>query len=331
MRYKYLDFLKLLACFLIYATHFIAYFHREYFTYWITPPAKYLLWGITGKLGVAIFGGILGYLAYKQGQGKRRTIAEYSLRRYTYFVICGLLINSIYKFVGMAGLIEQAATWRDVIRNSVFLGAEIFPTFWCMPAFLIASILCFAMGRTDAGWKEIVISMLIMLYLQQVWIAVCLLGALSVCFAKMEWKLFQKRWFRILCLISTFVLVKRDEGYWTYFIDGVLVCWLLLTIESGKMIQKICDNPISNIGAKSMGIFLIHPIVYQLVGPCLFRLFGFFPYKVNFLCSLMSCFVIIVVLAYPLTWVIHTVNKAVLDMLNWFVMCRKNITHSLHI
>lgn len=54
-RIRTYDSMKFYAMFIVYSTHFIAYFHPQYFELWNTFPSSIILNGLTGKFGVAIF------------------------------------------------------------------------------------------------------------------------------------------------------------------------------------------------------------------------------------------------------------------------------------
>ncbi len=91
-RKPHIDSLKCFAIFIIFLTHFVTHFNSPYTRFWFTMPTSLFMRGLTGKFGVAILGVCLGYFAYNS---KARNASIYLIRRYFYFLISGLFVNTL--------------------------------------------------------------------------------------------------------------------------------------------------------------------------------------------------------------------------------------------
>lgn len=89
-RIGYIDTMKLFAIFIVFVTHFINRFDDSYFELWHQGPTSWILNGVTGKFGVAVFSVALGYFAFRS---REQNISRYVIKRYIYFVILNFLNN----------------------------------------------------------------------------------------------------------------------------------------------------------------------------------------------------------------------------------------------
>lgn len=266
-RIRYLDTLKLLAIFIVFVTHFINRFNDSYFSLWHEAPTSWVLNGVTGKMGVAVFAVILGYFAYKS---KEPSIARYTIKRYIYFLLCGLFINTVYAAFGNLGIFDDAFSAKAVIINSLTLGAGIFRTFWCIRPFFISSVLSRLNGKFKAGPVIVLIEMAAAYKLSgDVWISICLMGDL-VAMAMANEKLmsiFRYVWVRWPVYAIVFFAIKRPESSLTYVIDGLSASLIILALSESRRIRKVLEwEPLAAQGKNTMAMYLVHVVVYRLVG-----------------------------------------------------------------
>lgn len=287
------------------------YFNSPFISLWTTPPTSYILYGVSGKLGVAIFAVLLGYFAYLS---KDINFTHYTLKRYSFFVLSGFIINIAYMIVGYCIPGCQQYSFTDILNVSLSLGDTIFATFWCIPAFFRASLLSYANGRAKDSSVIIILEILILCKLGLTWEGICLMGNLV---ARYKFNphpdILKYKIVRIMCWIVLFFAIKRTESITTYLIYGISCTIMIILIMRGTIVQKILNNKfMALLGKQAMAIYIIHPLTYVLVGPLLFDLFSFLPYGWGFLLSLLSCFVIIVLISFPIMWVINTLTERII-------------------
>ena len=299
-RIRYIDTLKLLAIFVVFATHFINRFNDSYFELWHKAPTSWMLNGVTGKLGVAVFAVILGYFAYKS---REQNVAKYILKRYIYFVLCAFFINIIYMAFGELGLFDDRFTVKEVIFNSLTLGAGIFRTFWCIRPFFIASLISKLNGKAQAGPLVIAVEMLIIFQLTgDVWVPICLMGNMAAVLMSSDrfMSLFKYIWVRCAVYLAVFFLVKRPESNTAYVIDGICAVLLILTLKESHHIRKVLNwEPLASQGKNTMAMYLIHVVIYRLAGMAA-GLNENSP-ALMFVAIMIASWAIIVALSYPLT------------------------------
>lgn len=303
-RVKYFDSLRLIAFFAVYVTHFIDSFHPEYFSLWTTFPTSLLLEGVSGKLGVALFGVLLGYFAYIS---RENNSAYYILKRYAFFVISALIINALYAL--RAFLIGDRISLVKVLIESVTLDDDIFPTYWCIPVFFVASILSYLNGKANVPAIGILLEIAVFYKLGSIWLAVCLMGNLVARYQLYPYMdVLKNRICRVGLWIVVFLAIKRPESNNTYMIQGICCMGLIMLIMRGKIIKKILDNTfLSAMGRQGMAIYILHPICYVTFAPLLFNWLKDLPYGWSFVITLSICFALIVLISIPTMVVI---NKA---------------------
>ena len=307
-RIRYLDTLKLLAIFVVFATHFINRFNEDYFQLWHQAPTSWVLNGVTGKLGVAIFAVILGYFAYKS---KEPNVTKYVIKRYIYFLLCALFINSIYSALGNAGVFDDTHSVREVITVSLTLGAGIFRTFWCIRPFFIASILSKLNGKAKAGPFTVLVEMLIMFQIMDdVWVSICLMGNLVAIAMSSEkfMSVFRHVWVRWPVYLAVFFLIKRPESWQTYLIDGICASLAILALSESRYIRKVLDwEPLAAQGKNTMAMYLVHVVVYRLAGAA--AGLGSDSPAVMFIVIMIVSWALIAALSFPLTRLLDALTK----------------------
>ena len=83
-------------------------------------PFSLVLNGLSGKLCVAFLGVCLGFFAF---ESKEKNATKYIIKRYFYFFVCGLFINTIRVILRSAGLIKF--TFEETGFWNIFLGYSI--------------------------------------------------------------------------------------------------------------------------------------------------------------------------------------------------------------
>ena len=313
-RLEWIDTLKLFAIFHIFLKHFVSSWHKGYSSFWGVPPVSWLLGGVSGKCCVAFLGVCLGYFAYKNSE-KNSTI--YIVKRYFYFFFCGLFINTLRMVLYAVGALDLSividgywnAVWL-IALESLKLGRKIFVTFWCILPFFVSSILAYLNGRVKVGIVGLLIQIAFCWILNQVWIAVCMIGAVVAVFEKQGCikKVANKWYVRIAVLLFILIIIKRPEADITYLIDGICSGMLILLIMFWPQLQKALSIRIfSSQGKNHMAVFLIHTTVYNVIGKWLFSVFSFSEYLVSFVTVALCCWIINILLSYPLTYIFNKV------------------------
>ncbi len=311
-RDKALDSLKFFAAFVIYTGHFMTEYNVS-LSKLMTAGSFWLLFkGISGKFGLAVFGVILGYFAINEGQRRKYTIAEYTIKRYIYFVICGLFINGLFAIIYKYPL-------TVVFLHSFMLGGQIYDTFWCLPALFMASIFGFFIGRFDISFHEALLLSAVFYICGNLWVCICLFGGALI--AECEKKPFVgKRPVRIAIFLISFFIIKRDESTLTYLLDGITAAVWVILLENSDWLNRFMSNSLtSSLGKNSMAFFVIHVIIYQTVGKMVFSYCIFRDVKTGLatVITYFICLALISALSFPINAFLHfCTNKAVL-LCNW--------------
>ncbi|MCC8181926.1 MAG: acyltransferase family protein [Clostridiales bacterium] len=317
-RVPYFDTLRFLSCVLIYATHFIARFDSGLFHYTTTFPFSLLLHGVSGKLGVSMFAVILGWFAGQAGQEGKGTLS-YIVSRYLYFFSSGLIINLLYWLAGNLGLMDIEASLIQVLVSSLTIGFEIFNTFWCMRFFFIASVLCFLNTRYHLHPVLVLAEIVILIWMGQIWIAICLFGEVALLLDEQDWakRWLDCRWVQLALLLIAFILIKRSESVTTYLIDGACSAMVVLAVGHSRTPQNILDwRRLAPITQQYMGVFLIHVLVFRLLGPTLYVLVDTLPHAARFFSVWGICLVVIVLLSFPMTAVVKRLSAALFGLVS---------------
>lgn len=299
-RITYYDTLKFWAIFVIALTHFVGEFHEMYEMYYTKMPYSLVIGGITGKLGVAILGVIMCALAYKSSN---KNALNYFFSRYIYFVITGSIINVVYI---LTNLYNDELTARIFLTTCFSLGDRIFPTFWCMRAFLVACLVAFIDGKYNLSEKSILIEIVLFTLAGFDWVSICLIGALVARLYSNKWinNFFSKKSTKVLVLLFIFIIIKRKESIFAFYIDGICVGLLLLVIYNSSVLKNLLGKckVSSMLGKYTMTIFLVHNGVYMLLGEKLFLVdfINSLKYVYGFMIVFVICFCVTLIISIPM-------------------------------
>ncbi len=310
-RTRYFDTIKLLAIFVVFLTHFVASFNEAYFRYWKELPTAILLKGVSGKFGVVVFSVILGYFAFRSSE---KSIAKYTIKRYVYFVLCGLFINSVYLIAARTGYISGNASITHMVRTSLLLSDDIYATFWCIQPFMLASFISKVNGKllTGKSWGVLIIAAEIaaLIKFDQLWAGICLMGNIVYLLENDKYvqKLISHRSVRIVIYLIFFIGIKRSSSDLTFIIDGIVCSLLLTALSKSTTLAKLLSNKsMASAGRNTMAIYLIHNIMYESIGAAMINEAHFVS---TFLAALVVSWAVIVLASYPVTKLLDTVNKA---------------------
>lgn len=280
-RKQYMDGVKGIAILLVYTTHFIADWNYDYFRFW----DNFFIKGLSGKLGVAFFCVVLGYFARKS----KKDLEESIIKRYLYFFSCGLLINLMYVCAGRLNWMPEHFSLPTALYQGAVLGSEIFPTFWCIPAFLIASVISYFNGKVNAGMKTVILEMLLLCFMPgTLWVIICLLGNIvyEACDRpeQLYCPILRNRFWVLGITVLSWIFINREESTLTYLLDGLFGMMLLVSLHNSPRLQKVFGiRWLAFLGRYSMSIFLVHVLVYTILGRVLFDIIQFPRYAVEFL------------------------------------------------
>ena len=211
-----------------------------------------------------------------------------------------------------------------ILTESIRIGDGIYATFWCMFPFFSASVFSCLNRKAGAPYPVIIIQIAILVSIRQVWVAVCMLGALIGCLEQ------NKRFKRVCSWIPvqiafaaiSFFVVKRPESETTYFLDGLISAGLVLIIGHNTALQRILSNRyIASVGKRVMAVFLIHVVMYNLVGGFVIERTAWMPYRFSFLTAMAASWISILLVSRPLLAVINQATETVAGLL------RKGIAH----
>lgn len=307
-RVAYFDSIRFLAAILVYTVHFIAQFNANIFSYWHIKPLSFIMGGMSGKLATAVFCVILGYFAGKKGSRDRSTL-KYAAQRYLAFVLAVFITHIIYIFTGYLGLTSQKVTVAQAVSLSFSLENDILGRLWCMRPFLYGSILCFINGKYKTGFTEVILQAVILILIGEVWTALCLLGnlmALILQDARTQSVLTPIN--QIVLLLLCLVIINRPESNVTFVIDGIASMIFIIIVANNRFLQTVLNNKfLSGIGKNYLGIYMLHPLIYETMGKWILNEWLTLPYKIRFLTSYLLCFVVILLLSVPFTIFVNLV------------------------
>lgn len=311
-RKLYFDTIKLFAIFVVFTTHFVATFNEDYFRFWTDLPTAFFLKGVSGKFGVAVFSVILGYFAFRSSE---KNIAKYTIKRYVYFVLCGLFINAVYALYAAARHDDPITLYR-VIRTSLLLGSSIYPTFWCIRPFMAGSFVSRInrfvhekTGKDAVTLAVITAEIAALIYLKEIWIAICIMGNAVPVLEDNEkvQQLLSSRPVRIIIYIAAFCAIKRSGSDLTYLIDGVSAAFVLLALSRSTRLTQVLNNRhLASAGRNTMAIYLIHNLLYETIGGIIVSDSAF---VATFLAAFIISWAVIVLLSYPVTALLNEANR----------------------
>lgn len=311
-RIAHYDGIKFVAMLIVFTTHYMADFQYDVFDN-LPKFLKFILVdGISGKMGVAFFGVILGYLA---SLSKKESFF-YVLFRYGYFVFAGFLINILTfilprEFREFSGCVDKIS-FLVVLKNTVLLGAEIYPTYWCMSSFLVASIICYLNGKYNLSLFETILQVLILMYFNQMWVGICVLGYLFRVSKEtfLVRKIFDRKESAFLVL-ALFFICKLKLGACLHLLNGIFAVVLLWYLEYHVRIREAVGNRLfSALGKNTMGMYLSHVICYYYVGTWFVEMgkrCGH--YGLGACIGWFFSLIFICIFAYPVEWVLQNIMK----------------------
>lgn len=112
------------------------------------------------------------------------------------------------------------------------------------------------------------------------------------------------RWYVRLALIAAaFFIIKRDENFMTYALDGVAMTLLVLAVYHGPWMQAVLGlRPMAALGRYSLGVYMLHEPMFLSLGSILYRqLTAIMEVKWASLLTGTVCFF----LCFPLAWAIE--------------------------
>lgn len=277
-RIVYFDTVKFIAISWIFFCHFLDSFAADF-------PWPSFLYGISGKAALAALSVLLGYFAYLVGTNSQRSLVDLTVKRYLAFFMAGLSINLICSICAL--VFKEECPYRylgikAILQNSLCIGDGIFETFWCMKSFFFGSVISYLNGKYKIDIIGIVLEIIVFASLN-VWIAICIMGNVVFLINSEEekpsgWKAAIQRLINrplvqcLLCVVVYFI-IRRPESRLTYFIDGISSVLILLVISHNRFARSLLEfKPIAYFARYSEGVFLLHPVVYQIAGAKLIKL-----------------------------------------------------------
>lgn len=218
-REKYLDSIKLIAMLIICTSHYLIEANTQDIV-----PIVYRL--INGKFGVSLFFVVSGYLSYKQGIENKESIVKYIARRYLYLVFCALIVNSAYYLLNIDDS-RSIMNFGYVLGQSLFLGFDIFKTYWFAKDLLYGNIICYILSRHNIDFEALPLGLIFAL-INKPFIAICIF---SVLINKIEENIrclskIRKSLFYLLILFLILVIIVFDESSFMYIIYGIVSVFL---------------------------------------------------------------------------------------------------------
>ena len=265
-----LDTFKFLAIVCVFSGHFIGITKPELFDLLRLPPWYYFVGGFSGKFGVAVFAVISSYITYEEAfAGGGGSATRYILRRYFYFLLCAFVVNAGMWLINVIHITSETFTFVQFLKNTFLLGGEFFSPYWCIPSFLMISIVSELNGKGRVAFPAIALEIGFFVLLGGwlwLWVAIGLLGAFAA--SLQAWEPFRKTVFRVPVLPQlvlwgvALVIIKRPEGYLTYFLDGVACVLMILAVKNSRVLMRIFDNKyLAFCGRYTMEMYLMHLIV----------------------------------------------------------------------
>ncbi len=284
-------------------------FYPDYFRFWTEGVSSVFLCGITGKTGVAAFGTITAFFAYRH---REENPLRYFFRRYAYFWIAGFSINVLYIVTGkyvMKNVLE-------LLTVSFSLGDQIFSAFWCMKAFFVSSCIAFLNGKYHASVALSVIEIIIFVIIGWDWVAISLVGSLVALLLEKEKinNLFSRKSVLVVTGVIGILLIKLPENRIAYLLAGLSAGLLIMIMESSKLLQKVLSSfrLFPWLGKYTMTLYLLHLFVFSLLEPFLISVFvPGIPHGIVFLCLFLFTFIIMLPFAILLQKLFDLYNKGI--------------------
>lgn len=296
-RIYYFDSLRLIAMTIIYVTHFYEDFKTMIVPFMQKNYIILIMERLSGKFGVCIFGILLGYFAFLTNDNNS---TRYVIKRYAYFFVSGFLINGLYALAGFFLSGFKSYNILEVVVESIRLGSGIYPNYWCILPFFVASLLSYLNGKLKVSGIVILMEIFVFILRSDIWVAICLMGNLLAKYKDFDCAFVKKRVVRVLLWIVLIAFSFRLESRTTYLIFGICSATMIYLIMHGTIEKKLLNHKFMGaIGEKGMGVFLLHPLLYTIFGPLFFNLFVGLSNVFAFFLSMILCYVIIIILSFP--------------------------------
>ncbi len=324
-RIEWIESLRVIAAIWVFVVHYIDYYHPEYFMYW--NPGQ-LLCGLSGKLAMAMFLVVSGYLTASQ---KIRGLAliPYLIKRYLKLCIPLLVVTIV---VALERIIAHGASVADMAQkvfstSFLFEMTELCTQAWCLQDFLLAGVIIAVVSGTRFAPMLLLAAGLVLYKLHEVWIAIAVLGA----FVYHVNRLFDRlpsSWNRVIfspvtkaaVLIVSIVAIRRPERFLTYVIDGVACAAVFMVVLRSPHAQKFLSNSLlTKLGKMTFEFFLVHVFLFPLPTGVVEGLLGnVLPQGVRFFISMTLTAAVAFAAAYglkkllgikALTWPFERLNQ----------------------
>ena len=277
-RIEWMDGVRCLAMFWILFVHFIAVFTTNT-NVRFPGTLGLLLFGISGKLMVAMFCVLSGYFASKPPQ---HSILSYALRRWLFFAVQILIIELVYYAASLllpqgSYLSRQCLILSEppsvvlpaILGDAFLLKAQVLQTYWCVDDFIFGGIVVM-IGQKLVHDRpllvRIAVCMLLFaasLALDRLWIGICMLGWLLRLLLEVRIP-FKPVVLPALVLLLPW-LIRRGECEPTYLMDGIACVIALLVAGNWPWLQRMLSvQPLPFWGARTFEMFLLHIPVYQV-------------------------------------------------------------------
>ncbi len=311
-----LDTFRFFGAGLIWFTHFVSLFAPEWFEKWKEMPLFLVLYGLSGKLGVAILCVTLGYLAYIKGMKNEENAVSYMVKRYGYFVIAVFIYHLLAIAFGLSDFMNGCGNpVKFLIKISLTFNQICNGLLWCLPALLIGSVVSFVLGKYKAGIPEILCIIAVFLVAGEVWVSVCLMGNLAYRITEDERsrKILGKWYVKPGMIILGWLLIKGEESTLTYFLYGLsALLGLILVVDREKKVKAkrsaVC-KAFSFCTKSYFGLFLLQPLFYQTLAPKLMNtVFVSVPFMARFFLVFIIITILIILMTIPVNYVVNVLS-----------------------
>lgn len=302
-RENWIDACRFWAIFVIMATHYLATFCPDALTLWERMPTWLLLGGLTGKMSVAFFFLALGYFASAPRRFKGRDFAVYALRRYGQFAFF-VFASTLCYILGSYGVtwlfhLAEGAVLRVIsdgprynliylLRDALLFENNYNDTLWCMRQLFLASLLCRLLGclpeRLGAGKRLAAAAALILgallLGSGWVWLGTAALGyvlRIALSFAEKRPRLTAPAvlWLLFLAAVACIKAPVSEAArpLLLYSLESVGAFLLLFVLFHAAFARRfLAAGPFPWLGRVSMGLFVAHTPINELLGSSLIAL-----------------------------------------------------------
>lgn len=233
-RVGWIESLRAIAMLMVVVPHFIAMFCPEYFGLWQTHSI--LLKGINGKHGVVVFCVLTGFFSSRKSH---LGVPTYLVRRYIRFSINILFVlfpfTVIHFLLSNFQIVGLTQSLLNAVNESFLFQSGINPTLWCVKDLFYGNLICFVIGNhfemQDKRMELVLLlSVCMFLYFANVWVCICVLGAVLRLLMEME---FSDKFRRAMCALSVLAipfLYRHEESNTTFIMQGFSCCFFIFYV-----------------------------------------------------------------------------------------------------